>query len=322
MLIAKAPYRVSFLGGGSDVVGHYSRHGGAVVSCAIDRYLHITANRTIFSGLRIAYQRIENVSSIDEIQHDIVREALRQSGFLSGLEITMIGDLPAGSGLASSSALAVALAHLLHRLKGTALSPEEAARWACVLEIDKLRHPIGKQDQYASAYGGLNLIRFHKDHSVHVEAICLNETCRSALEQSCRLFFTGEARQAHEILRAQSSGLKDNEGMLREMSDLALHFADLLNRQSTPDVLGAVISEGWNLKRSLHASVSTPVIDRWFDIAEECGAWGAKLLGAGGGGGFLVMAAPDTLDQIHEALGNPPQLNLKIVPSGAMVVEV
>ena len=257
-----------------------------------------------------------------QLKHEIVREALQTTGLSRALEITTIGDVPAGTGMGSSSALAVGLLTALYAYRGRSVGPEQLAREACEIEIDRIQSPIGKQDQYAAAYGGLQYIRFNPDETVDVEPVPGSRALLDALEARMLLFYTGQKRSANDILSKQSDATEDKRGVLRRMRDLAGEMRDALTADDGHDLttFGELLHEGWQLKRSLVAEISTPVVEEWYARARTAGALGGKLLGAGGGGFLLLLAEPDRHAAIREALGHPKELPVRLDPRGSRVI--
>jgi D-glycero-alpha-D-manno-heptose-7-phosphate kinase len=285
---------MSFSGGGSDIPAFYKEFGGAVLSTTIDKYVFVTTNRKFDNRIRVSYSRTEEVDHAKQVQHSLVRAALDILGIEGGVEITTIADIPSGgTGLGSSSSFTVALLHALHAFQGRHATKSQLAETACRIEIDICREPIGKQDQYAAAFGGLNLIEFHPDDSVSVAPIiCQGRTVRR-LQQSLLMLYTGTTRSASAILLEQSAATQSsssNHSALRRMVDLCYQMRDELQKDNV-DGFGEALHEGWILKKSLARAISNPAIDEWYDTARRHGATGGKILGAGGGG-FLLVAAP------------------------------
>ncbi|HMF74373.1 MAG TPA: hypothetical protein VK604_01805 [Bryobacteraceae bacterium] len=306
MIITQTPLRVSFAGGGSDLPSFYRKFGGAVVSTSINKYVYINVNRKFDGGIRVSYSKTEEVATVKEIEHRLVRAALTKLGFSGGLEITSIADIPSsGTGLGSSSAFTVGLLLALHAYQSTYISPSDLAAESCSVEIDYCGCQIGKQDQYASAHGGLNFIRFEPDDTVIVEPIlCSGEDLRR-LQSSLVSFYTGKTRAASSILAEQSEQAESNKGtqdLLIRMTRLAYDLRAELNRGNI-EALGGILDEGWRLKREVHEKVSGPVIDNWYESAKRAGATGGKLLGAGGGGFLTFFAPPERHAAIETALG-------------------
>lgn len=319
MIITQTPYRVSFAGGGTDLPAFYRHEPGAVLSVGLMRHMYVTVSPRFHKTTRVAYTRVEIADQIDDIQHTIVREALRMTGLGEHLEITTVGDVPAGTGLGSSSSLAVGLLNALYAYKGQVTSPGQLAEQACQIEIDILGKPIGRQDQYAAAYGGVNYMRFNPDHTVDVEPVPAEAGFLHELERHILLLYTDQQRDADEILKRQSEGAVDKMSVLRQMRDLAGEMRKTMGRGDLVE-FGALLHEGWELKRSLGFGISNPGVDEWYARARENGAMGGKLLGAGGGGFLLVMAPPHKHEAIRAALGRPRELPFHIDRRGSRVI--
>lgn len=291
-----------------------------MLSVAIQKHTYVTVNRRFDSTIRIAYSKTEIVETVDEVQHTLVREGLRLAGLRGQLEITTIGDVPAGTGMGSSSSLTVGLLNALHAYQGRISSPDRLAREACHIELDVLQKPIGRQDQYAVAYGGLNYMRFNPDGSVHVEPVpCKKETV-AELERRSLLLYTNDRRDADTILAQQSNGTHDRMPTLRQMRDLADAMRQALAGREDLDEFARLLHVGWELKRSLGFGISNPKVDAWYDAARRAGAQGGKLLGAGGGGFLLVLAPPEHHEAIRETVGNPITLPLLVDPLGSRII--
>lgn len=294
MIISRTPLRMSFVGGGSDLPDFYRQHGGAVLSTAIDKYIYINLNKKFDNGIRLAYSITEEVSSVDEIRHALVRESMKYLEIDGGLEITTIADIPSkGTGLGSSSSLTVGLLHILNAYLGRHVSSEQLGADSCRIEIDICGEPIGKQDQYAAAFGGFNLIEFRPDDSVIVSpVICRPETIKE-LERNILVMYTGITRSASLLLRQQSKDIdsdqKKRDAML-QMVKLAYALRTELHNNNTSAV-GEILHENWMLKKEMTAGISNETIDGWYAAARKAGATGGKILGAGAGG-FLMLYAP------------------------------
>lgn len=308
MIITRTPFRVSFAGGGSDLRDFYSRNGyGAVVSTAIRKYMYIVIHPYFHNKIRIKYSRTEDVESVDEIQHPIVRECLRKVRIEKGIEIASFADVPAGTGLGSSSSFTVGLLNALYAYRGKVVSKERIAAEACEIEIEILGGPIGKQDQYAAAYGNMNYIRFNRDETVDVSPVYLSDVSRKTLESSLNLYYVGGKRKAGGILNEQKKNLSDNATFnnMKAMVSLTDELRDALLAERI-DAVGALLHRGWTLKKELANRITNREIDDLYDRALQCGAAGGKLLGAGGTG-FLLLYSAD-----HDALGRG--LNCRALP--------
>jgi D-glycero-alpha-D-manno-heptose-7-phosphate kinase len=323
VIISRTPLRISFVGGGSDLPAFYRRHGGAVVSTAVDKYIYVNVNRKFDDGIRVAYSKTEEVSSVDKVEHPVVRAALRYLQIQGGIEIATIADIPSrGTGLGSSSAFAVGLLHALNAFRGRYVSGQQLGQDGCHIEIELCGEPIGKQDQYAAALGGLNLIEFKADDSVVVSpVICAAETVRT-LERNLLVFYTGITRSASELLRRQSEDIATSEQKreaLTRMVGLAYRLRDEL-QQNNVDGVGEILHENWLLKKSLSEGVSTDEIDAWYAAARAAGATGGKLLGAGGGGFLLFYAPQERHEQIKAALPQLRPISMGFEPLGSRII--
>lgn len=296
MIISRTPFRVSFVGGGTDLREFYAREPGLVVSAAIDKYMYITVNKRFDDSIRVSYSKTEIVQTWKEIRHPIVKAALEITGVTGGVEITSIADVPAGTGMGSSSSFTVGLLNALYAFRGQRVAPEQLAREASRIEIEMVKEPIGKQDQYAAAFGGMNAIQFSADESVVTRPVVCTPEVQSAFEARLMMFYTGVTREAKSILAEQRHNTQSQEGAfdrLKKMRDLAKEMERLLraNRLDQLDDVGDVLHQGWMLKKGLARGIAAPEVDQWYDAARQAGAKGGKLLGAGGGG-FLLFYVP------------------------------
>jgi len=325
MIVTKTPLRMSFVGGGSDLPVFYRRFGGAVVSTAINKFVYLTINQKFDHKIRLCYSRVEEPASVAKIKHPLVREALQMVGITGGIEIMSNADIPAkGTGLGSSSSYTVGLLQALHAYKGQFASAERLARECCEIEIERCGEPIGKQDQYAAAFGGFNFIQFHPDDSVSVDPIiCKRETLRK-LQEGTLVFYTGITRSASGILKHQQQAVaseKAKQKALQRMVKLAHDMRDELQRNN-PDAFGEMLHENWRLKRSLTAQVSTTQIDDWYQRARKAGASGGKLLGAGSGGFLMFYAPPEKHEVITRALKDLRPTPFGFEPQGSKIIFV
>ncbi len=308
MIITRTPFRVSLAGGGSDIREFYSKNGyGAVISAAIKKYMYVVIHPYFHDKIRIKYSKTEDVESVDEIQHSIVRECLRKVKVGRGIEIASFADVAAGTGLGSSSAFTVGLLHALYTHKGRVVSKEKLAREACEIEINILGEPIGKQDQYSTAYGDLNYIRFNKDEGVVVSPIQLKEITQKKLCERLYLYYLGGERKAADILREQKNNMQVAEKFqkLKRIVLLADELKEILEKEDIDEV-GNMLHQGWLHKKELASGISNENIDNTYDEFIKHGASGGKLLGAGGCG-FLLIYTRD-----HSALKK--DLNYKVMP--------
>ncbi len=323
MIISRTPLRISFAGGGTDLPSYYRAHdGGAVTSAAIDRYIHVLVNEKFDKAVRVAYSRTENVEHFADLEHGLVREAMRLTKVTDSLEIHTIADIPAeGTGLGSSSSLTVGLLNALYAHRGILRDPAELAEEACRIEIDTLGGTLGKQDQYIAAFGGINHFEFRSDDTVRASPIPLTATDRALLSDHLSLFYTGATRQAQGILREQSARTEANLEALGRMRELARECRDVLLRKDWAG-LGRVLDEGWGLKRTLANGIATGSIDDAYAKAKAAGAWGGKVTGAGGGGFFLVVHPPSRSAQIESALSPMRRLAIRVIPEGSRILFV
>jgi D-glycero-alpha-D-manno-heptose-7-phosphate kinase len=317
MIISQTPYRVSFAGGGTDLPAFYRREFGAVLSVTIDQHIYVTLHRRFESTIRVSYSRTEVAHTIDDVQHELVREAMRMVEIDEPLEITTIGDVPSGTGMGSSSSLTVGLLMALYGYRHRVVSPKLVAEQACQVEIDVLGKPIGRQDQYAAAFGGLNYFRFNPDDTVDVEPVPCRAETLAELEKRALLLYTGQTRDANVILEQQSSATKDRVDVLRAMRDLADEMRHSLAGEGDLDRFASILHEGWELKRSLGFGISNDHINEWYATARRAGAVGGKLLGAGGGGFVLLIAPAWRHRAIREALGRPRELPFRVSRCGS-----
>lgn len=327
MIVSRTPLRISFAGGGSDLAAYYRHEPGAVVSTAIDKYIYITVNRKFDPQIRASYSITEIVDSPAQLRHELIREALNHVGLTSGLEITSISDIPSqGTGLGSSSTYTVGLLNALYAYQGKHAGAERLARETCAIEIDQLAKPIGKQDQYIAAYGGLQYIQFNPDGSVFVDPIICSAETKRRLQDRLLMFYTGLTRSADTILGEQRANIEQDNARrcgLREMTAMAGELRDLLCRESgNLDLFGEILHRGWELKRSLASGISNGAIDDWYARAREHGALGGKILGAGGGGFLLVYAPTEHHGAITAALAELRRIPFDFEQQGSKIVYV
>jgi D-glycero-alpha-D-manno-heptose-7-phosphate kinase len=322
MIISKTPLRMSFVGGGSDLPFYYKKMGGAVLSTTIDKYIYVTVNKKFDNDIRLSYSITENESSIQQIKHPIVRNTLDLLDIQGGIEITSISDIPSqGSGLGSSSSYTVALLHALYTYKGKSISKEEMGRLSSYIEIDLCGDRIGKQDQYAAAFGGLNLIEFNEDDSVVVSPIiCKSETIKK-MEESIIVFYTGRTRSASSLLIEQSDNMKqaNKRDLMLNMVSLAYDMRDLLENDSI-ELLGELLDKNWQLKRQMAQGISDAQIDGWYGKGMSAGATGGKLLGAGNGGFIMFFAPKEKHDDIMTAMKGLKRVPFSFDNNGSEIV--
>lgn len=320
MIISQTPYRVSFAGGGTDLPAFYRQEYGAVLSAAITKHMYVTISRRFEPNTRVAYSKTEIAERVEDIQHTIVREALKLTGLERHLEIITIGDVPAGTGMGSSSTLTVGLLNALYAYTGKVAGRDQLARQACEIEIDILGKPIGKQDQYAAAFGGLNYIRFNPDESVDVQPVPVAPGTLQELERWAIVLYTNQNRDADGILKKQSEGTANKFSVLRAMRDLAEEMRKVISGRGNIEEFAHLLHQGWELKRSLGFGISDSKIDEWYAAARKAGAMGGKLLGAGGGGFVFLLAPPERHEAIREAVGWPRELEFGVDRLGSRII--
>ncbi len=304
MIITKTPFRVSFCGGGSDMANFYEKYGGCVLSTSINKYCYISIhpyfneNQTL-----LKYSENELVDSPDQIRHRIFRQVLTDMG-IHGVEISSTADIPGGTGLGSSSTFTVGLLNSLNCYKGKFVSKDKLAKLACEVEIEKLGNPIGKQDQYGAALGGLNFIKFNQDGSVSHEPILMEGKTYKELQKNLLMFYTGTTRSANTILAEQTKNItsEDKARNLLKMCELAKDMKIALENNDISS-FGKILDEGWQLKKELASGIANPAIDEAYEIAMKNGALGGKLLGAGGGGFLLFYCEEEKQEQLKKAIG-------------------
>jgi D-glycero-alpha-D-manno-heptose-7-phosphate kinase len=320
VIVTQTPLRIGLVGGGTDLPGYYREHGGRVLNAAIDKYIYVIVKQRFDDDIYINYSQKEIVSRVEDIQHELVREAMYMTGVRSGVEITTLADIPsAGSGLGSSSAVTVGLLHALFTYRGRQVTAQELAERACTIEIDRCRKPIGKQDQYAAAYGGICDLRFGPGDRVEVEQITLSPQMRRLMSNELLLFYTGITRSANAILDEQSANTADRLPQLAQLRDLAGEAADGL-RAGDVEAVGVAMNKSWEAKRTLASGVSNSQIDEAVEGALAAGATGAKVTGAGGGGFLLAICPLERQRTVREALSHMRELPIKIDPAGSRVV--
>jgi D-glycero-alpha-D-manno-heptose-7-phosphate kinase len=322
MILTKTPFRVSLVGGGTDLAAFYREGYGAVVTTAIDKFIYLAIHRFFEERIVLKYSKTEVVTDAAQVEHPLIRECLGHCGVNEPLELTSFADLPsAGSGLGTSSAFCVGLVKALHAFTGREIAPVECARHACEIEIERLAEPIGKQDQYATAVGGFNHIRFNADESVVVEPIALPRAKREALERRLMLFYTGVTRNARDILGEQRRRTAENRATAESLRAM-LSLADALRYElgeGRIEAVGEALHEGWMRKRALSPGITSAELDSVYQRAMGAGATGGKLLGAGGGGFFLFDCPPDRQDGLRQALHPLRHLPFRFEAEGTRV---
>jgi len=323
MIISRTPFRMSFVGGGSDLPAFYRHQTGAVISTAINKYVYVTINKKFDNGIRIAYSKNEEVTSVDQIEHRLVKAVMEKLNIKGGIEITTIADIPSkGTGLGSSSSFTVGLLHALNAYRGIPSSSESLGFDSCTIEIDICKEPIGRQDQYAAAYGGFNLLEFLPDHSVVISPINCQQSTIARIEESTLLFYTGITRSASTLLQQQSSDMASSISKQKNMKRMVCLAYELKNQLEANNVeaFGEILHENWMLKKSMTNGISSAEIDEWYATALKSGATGGKILGAGAGG-FLMLTAPiERHAQIKYALSGLRPIDVQFEAMGSAII--
>src|SRR5437016_269976 len=305
MILTRAPYRITLGGGGTDLPSFYREHGGFILAVAIDKYMFLNVNTPIVDDkIRVRYTSSEIVNHVDDVRHTLAREALRHFGIINGIELVSIADIPAGTGLGSSSSYLVGLLNALHALLQDQATPEKLAEEACHIELEVLKKPIGKQDQYMAAFGGLTTLDIKPDGCVCVTRLQLNMDLVESLEHNILMFYTNEVRDATAILKKQDEATKSKDctvlTTLREIKDIGREVCSAILRGDT-HYFGQLLDVHWQAKKRLSEGISNPQIDGWYELAKRNGAIGGKISGAGGGG-FLMLYCEENKARLREAM--------------------
>ncbi len=325
MIVSRAPVRFSLGGGGTDLPSYSQEHGGFLVAAAVDKYIFVNANRRFYDSIRLAYSKTETVDSVDHIEHRIFREALKLADITRGIELVSVADVPANSGLGSSSSFTVALVNALHAFKQEFVSSEQLAQEACKIEIDLLKEPIGKQDQYIAAYGGITAFTFNTDGTVEVERLPIKPEVVHELESNLLIFYSGVERAASAVLTEQGKTISANkDGAVERMHRIkALGYETRkILIEGDIDTYGELLHEHWTNKRKLAVNMTDSVIDDHYETARKAGAIGGKLMGAGGGGFFMFYTRPAERRAVYTAMvrrGLKP-LRFRFDTDGARIV--
>jgi D-glycero-alpha-D-manno-heptose-7-phosphate kinase len=322
MIVVKTPLRISFVGGGSDLKAFYARQPGQVVCTAIDKFVYAIVKERFDDMIYINYSKKETVTHVDEIQHDLVREAMKITGVDKGIEITTLADIPSsGSGLGSSSSITVALLHALYAHQNILVTAEQLAREACQIEIDILGKPIGRQDQYAAAYGGVNRFKFLPDDTIQRISVNMGHGARRRFSSSLLLYFTGLTRSADEILSRQKSNMDERKKRqaMQAMVDLVEPFARAMEQEEILEC-GRLLGENWRLKQQMASGISNDTISAMHQRALAAGAIAGKVCGAGGGGFLMLMAPRENQNKVFEAMQGYRELPFMIETCGSKVI--
>jgi D-glycero-alpha-D-manno-heptose-7-phosphate kinase len=320
LIIVQTPLRISFFGGGTDFRAFFTQEGGCALGSAIDKYIFVTIKRRFDSKLRIGYTQTEMVDEVDQIHHELIRESLRLTRIERGVEITTMGDIPSeGSGLGSSSTVTVGALHAMYAYLGEIVPAERLAREACEIEIEILKRPIGIQDQYIAAHGGLRFFEFLPNGQVTSEKIKLSSEARRALNSNFMLFFTGMSRNSASILKEQVDNLKDHLNELREIKHMAYEARRAIETDNI-DGLGVLLHQSWELKKRLAATVSNGRINEMYEAARGAGAIGGKIAGAGGGGFLLLYVPWEHQNKVRTKLSDLQELPFRLEADGTKVI--
>jgi D-glycero-alpha-D-manno-heptose-7-phosphate kinase len=320
MIITQTPLRIGLLGGGTDLPSYYLEHGGRVLNCAIDKYIYVIVKQRFDDDIYVNYSKKEIVSRVEDLEHELVREAMLMTGVKGGVEITTLADIPSsgGSGLGSSSSVTVGLLHALYAYTGRQASAKELAVGACEIEIDRCGKPIGRQDQYIAGFGGICDLRFGPGDTVSVQQVMLSAANRVTLQQQIMLFYTGITRSADTILSEQNANVASTLPQLDLLKDLAGFAAERL-RSGDIDAIGPALRESWEAKRKLASGVSNKWVDDMVNRALEAGASGVKLTGAGGGGFLVVICPMERQRAVRESLAGMRELPIRLDQFGSRV---
>jgi D-glycero-alpha-D-manno-heptose-7-phosphate kinase len=320
MIIVQTPLRVSLFGGGTDFPSFFQQEGGCVLSSAIDKYVFVTIKKRFDRKLRVGYTQTEMVDTVNEIKHELIRESLLKTGIKEGVEITTMGDIPSeGSGLGSSSTVTVGSLHAMYVFLNESVTAGRLAHEACQIEIDRLEKPIGIQDQYIVAYGGLRLLEFSPEGEVKNSRLELKEEQQRLFNENLLLFFTGVTRKADRILDEQKHNINDRLPVLREMKQMAYEAHQQLQAGNI-EMIGELLHESWQLKKQLANQISNRSIETIYDSARNAGAIGGKITGAGGGGFLLLYCPHDKQKAVRAALHQLQELPFQIEPDGTKVI--
>jgi len=319
VIITQTPLRISFAGGGTDLPEYYREFGGEVVSAAVDKYIFVVLKRRFDRRIRIGYSKTELVESVDELKHELVREAMRITGVERGIEMSTLSDIPTGgSGLGSSSSVTVGVLNALWHYRFEPQPPEVLAQQASRIEVEILKKPMGKQDQFAAAYGWVNHIIFHSDGAVTVKPLELSEEAQDRLERHLLLLYTGAERKTKEILSDLRANINERFEILHRIKALVEPTCEALV-SGDMEGLGRLLNENWALKRNYAVGATTDEIDRLYQRALDAGAYGGKISGAGGGGFFLFICPPQRRENVKKALGLP-ELKVRVERDGSKVI--
>ena len=322
MIISQTPLRISLVGGGTDLQEFWKTETGAVLSTAIDKFVYIIVKERFDDLIYVSWSnKLEVVQNVDEIEHELVREAMKRTGVSSGVEIATLADIPSsGSGLGSSSSVTVGLLNALYTYLGRQVPAEQLAQEACEIEIDILGKPIGKQDQYIAAYGGLREITFNPDDKVTVQSVKNHNTNRRVFGANLLLFYTDITRKSSDILTEQKADTHNKMDILRQMRDQVPQVREVLENNECYDQAGHILHKAWELKKQLSGKISNPMINEMYQKARDAGALGGKISGAGGGGFLLVYVSREKQNAVREALKDYREFPFMLEPDGSKII--
>lgn len=321
MIISQTPLRISFAGGGTDLKEFWAAEPGKVLSTSIDKYVFVVIKKRFDDLIVLNYTACEIVDSVAEIKHELIREAMLKTGISKGVEITTLADIPSkGSGLGSSSSVTVGLLNALYAYAGKQVTAEQMAQEACDIEIDILDKPIGKQDQYIAAYGGLNEITFHPDYTVSVEPINNNSRDKRVFVSNILLFYTNITRKSSEILTEQKAETRNKFEILKQMRNQVHEVRKVLENGAPFDRVGHILNDAWILKRQLASKITNPIIDEMYERARKAGALGGKISGAGGGGFLMLYVPRENQNYVREELNEFKELPFMLEPDGSKII--
>ena len=321
MIVTQTPLRISLAGGGTDFRGFYEKEHGCVVSSSIDKYIYVIIKERFDDKIRVGYSTTEFVDGPDDLKHELVREALKLVGVSKKIEISTMADIPSeGSGLGSSSSVLVGILHALHTYMGDLVTSEQLAQEACKIEIEILGKPIGKQDQYIAAYGGLRYIKFLTDGSVTVERLDIDNERQQRLSEQLMLFYTGIPRKSSSVLTEQKANIDERMKPLRAIKEQALNIREVLSNGGPLSRVGRILNEGWLCKKSLANGITSQSIDGLYESAIDAGATGGKIAGAGGGGFLLLFCPSDRQASVRSELCSLKELPISLSYDGSRVI--
>lgn len=323
MIISQTPLRVSFVGGGTDFPEYFQNHGeGAVLSTAIDKFIYVIVKDRFDNKIRVGYSVTEMVDHVDELRHELVREAMKMLEIGAGIEIATMADIPSsGSGLGSSSSVTVGILNALHAYRGESVSAEQLAQEACHIEIERLGKPVGKQDQYIAAHGGFRLFRFLANGTVTQQPVAVNQDALRRLRDRLLLLYVGFGRDSAPILSEQRRTMSTHVDILKEMSEMPQRLCDSLDKGEDGILqVGEALRRGWELKQKLATGITNGALNRFLDLATEAGATGGKILGAGGGGFMLLFSDPSVRDRVRSKLSELSELPFNFERDGSKII--